>query len=106
MKKYTEEIHVVIKVSQKELPVGLMRKLIKHFSRSTFRDGDTFELDYNFNIDYIGDIEKSMNLILQMLNENSDVLKEVNLVEVQHGRCLIGELFERFKELENVALSR
>ncbi len=76
------------------------KRLNKIFSEYNFKIyKDRLNINFEIVIEYDG-IVKRIELLLEMLREKDHRLIEIDVKEVEHGKCLIQDLYLLFDELE------
>lgn len=63
--------------------------------------GDTYEVDYSFDIDYLNGVNERLHTVLNMIDRKDVVIERVSLAEVTTGICLIKELFDKLVILQD-----
>jgi hypothetical protein len=62
-------------------------------------EGDILHLNYQFSIDYFGNIVKRFQAIRKLLDDPA-VVRDVSLNELKHGESLIVELLDEIRKFQ------
>lgn len=95
----SEKFAIKLEFNGKVIPEELLEKALLAFGISPLlmRDGDTLDLNYDFNIEYRNVVYK-FNLLLELFQYASIV--KVDTKELNYGKSLIQELLCKLEQIE------
>lgn len=88
-------INLFASVTEDSLPfLSTQMELLKQKVRP-LRDGDTVQIKYDFDLDYMNGIDKRFEVICNLLQSDSVQIKSVSYSELNHGRILLQDLLNK-----------
>lgn len=67
---------------------------------------DIASITYNFNLEYIGGIEKRFEKIIEFLNKENSKIVSVDYRELTEGKSLFLRVIKRIEELQEITKNR
>jgi hypothetical protein len=64
--------------------------------------GDVYKIDYNFNLDYLDDINKRFDAIISLMARKDVKIEKISYSELNHGKILIQELLNKLNKMDTV----
>jgi hypothetical protein len=72
---------------------------VTNFAAPLPLEGDTLSLTYTVSLDYFGDVTNRLAALSRLMND-PDLLRQVNVDELNHGHSLFVHILQQIEEIQ------
>ncbi len=105
LREETLLFHVVLDAPQAGEYVNEVKTILDAKNGTVVREGDTLHLRYQLSLEYWDHVSEKLEAFTRILSD-PDIVVSVDTKELQHGVCIIEDLFNRISDIRRICNAR